>query len=312
MKDDRLVEMRVFKAVAESGSFTAAAQRLGLSQPFVSLMVTRLEKRLGVQLLHRSTRNQRMTSEGEAYLASARRLLDEFERAEDVLRPAEPAGDLRVSAPLAFGMDQIVPQLPRFMKACPKVNVCLSLSDTLVNLLEDNYDVAIRMGRLPDSALTSRRLCKLQRIVVASPGYIARHGQPLTPHDLSGHNCLMWQPPLDRLNRWPFMSQGAREDVAVNGSFRSNNGPALFQMCLAGVGIMRLAEHLAVPAIQAGHLVALLADYQGDDDTAIHIVFLPERNLVPRIRGFVDFLVECFQKPPWSHVREPAHSPSCQ
>ncbi|MBL0420695.1 LysR family transcriptional regulator [Ramlibacter sp. AW1] len=300
MKDDRLVEMRVFKAVAESGSFTAAAHLLGISQPFVSQTVTSLEKRLGVQLLHRSTRNQRLTTEGDAYLTVARKVLDDVEQAEDLVRSPEPAGDLRLSAPLAFGMDQVVPQLAGFMEAYPRINLHLSLSDTLVNLLEDHFDVAIRMGKLQDSALMSRRLCNLQRIVVASPGYIARHGQPVTPHGLSRHNCLMWQSPMDRLNRWPFMISGSREEFAVNGSFRSSNGWSLFQLCVAGVGIMRLAEHLAVPAIQSGQLVPLLADYQAEDDTAIHIVFLPERKLVPRIRAVVDHMVDAFRQPPWS------------
>lgn len=299
MKDDRLLEMRVFKAVAESGGFTAAANLLGVSQPFVSQTVTGLEKRLGVQLLHRSTRNQRLTSEGEAYLSSARRLLDEIEQAEDLVRSNEPAGDLRVSAPLAFGLDQVVPQLPGFLDACPKITMHLALSDTLVNLLEDNFDVAVRMGRLQDSALLSRRLCSLQRVVVASPAYIARHGQPVTPHGLTRHNCLLWQAPMDRLNRWPFIVEGVPEEVAVSGTFRSSNGSSLFEMCVAGVGIMRLAEHLALPAIRAGRLVALLGDCQAEDDTAIHAVFLRERKLVPRIRAFVDYLAGAFRQPPW-------------
>lgn len=300
MKDERLVEMRVFKAVAETGGFTAAANLLGVSQPFVSQTVTSLEKRVGVQLLHRSTRNQRLTSEGEAYLAAARRILEEIEQAEGMIGSSEPAGDLRLSAPLAFGMDQVVPQIPRFLEANPKVTLHLSLTDTQVNLLEENFDVAIRMGKLADSSLMSRRLCKLQRIVVAAPRYIALHGQPVTPHGLSRHNCLMWHSPLDRLNRWPFLVEGRLEEFDVSGTVRSSNGSSLFQLCLAGVGIMRLAEHLAIPAMRAGQLVPLLADYQAEDDTAIHVVFLPERKLVPRIRVFVDHVVEAFRQPPWT------------
>lgn len=299
MRDDRLVEMRVFRAVAETGGFTAAANVLGVSQPFVSQTVSNLERRLGVQLLHRSTRKQRLTSEGEVYLASARRIQDEIEQAEDQVRTSEPAGDLRVSAPLAFGLDQVVPQLPAFLEAHPRVSLHLSVSDLVVNLLEDNFDVAIRMGQLQDSSLMSRRLCALQRIVVASPAYIAKHGQPVTPAGLARHSCLLWQAPMDRLNHWPFLIDGKREAVPVNGSFRSGDGSCLFQMCVAGVGVMRLAEHLALPAIRAGKLVRLLADYEAPDDTAIHAVFLPERKLVPRIRAFVDHLAEVFRQPPW-------------
>ncbi|TFY98694.1 LysR family transcriptional regulator [Ramlibacter rhizophilus] len=300
MRDDRLLEMRVFKAVCETGGFTSAASLLGVSQPFVSQSIHNLERRLGVQLLHRSTRKQRLTGEGTVYLASCRRLLEEVEQAEDQVRSDEPAGDLRVSAPLAFGMDQVVPQLPAFLEKYPRINLHLSLSDALVNLLEENFDVAIRMGRLHDSSLTSRRLCKLQRVVVAAPAYVARHGAPVTPRGLDRHNCLMWQSPMERLNRWPFVMQGEREEISVRGNFRSSDGPTLYQLCLAGVGIMRLAEHLATPAIREGRLVPLLTDYQAQDDTAIHALFLPERKLVPRIRAFVDHFAETFETPPWT------------
>jgi DNA-binding transcriptional LysR family regulator len=299
MKDDRLVEMRVFKAVADTGGFTAAAHLLGVSQPFVSQSITNLERRLGVQLLHRSTRTQRLTSEGEVFLGSCKRIIEEIDQAEGQIRPQEPAGDLRVSAPLAFGMDQVVPRLPAFLQAYPKIKMHLSLSDSLVNLLEDNFDLAIRMGRLQDSSLMSRRLCNLQRIVVASPKYLATHGQPVTPHGLDRHNCLMWHTPMDRLNRWPFMMNGQLEEIPVKGNFRSSDGTTLFQLCVAGVGIMRLAEHLALPAIKNNQLVPLLEDYQAKDDRAIHALFLPERKLVPRIRAFVDHFADVFSEPPW-------------
>lgn len=299
MKDNRLLEMRVFRAVAEAEGFTAAAHLLGVSQPFVSETVTALERRLGVQLLRRSTRAQRLTDEGEGYLASCRRLLDEIDQAELAVRSPEPVGELRVTAPRAFGADQIVPCLPAFMHAHPKLSVQLSLSDSLANLLEDHFDVAVRMGRLPDSTLVARTLCKLQRIVVAAPAYLERHGTPRTPADLSQHQCLLWQGQHDHLNRWPFEVDGRPVELVARGSFRSSDGSALFQMCLAGMGIMRLAEHLALPAIRAGVLRPLLSEYQATDDTAIHLVFLPERQLVPRIRAFVDHFTGHFRIPPW-------------
>lgn len=300
MKDNRLVEMRVFRAVAEAGGFTAAAQLLGVSQPFVSQTLTALEKRLGVQLLHRSTRTQRLTAEGQAFLAASRRVMEEIDLAEAQVASPEPAGELRVTVPRAFGSDQIVPRLPEFMATYPGISVQLHLSDSVANLLEANLDVAIRMGRLQDSSLMSRRLCGLQRIVVASPRYIARHGHPVTPQGLERHNCLLWLPPAEHLNRWPFMVNGQRQELPVRGSFHSGDGTALFQMCVAGVGVMRLAEHLAVPALRSGQLVPLLADYQATDDTAIYAVFLPERRLVPRIRAFIDFFTTAFSTPPWA------------
>lgn len=301
MKDDRLVEMRVFRAVADAGGFTAAAHALGVSQPFVSRAINSLERRLGVALIHRTTRGQRLTEEGLRYLASSRRIIDEIEEAEAQLQHdrARPQGDLRVSAPLAFGMDQIGPRLPAFLERYPDVKLHFSLSDTLANLIEGNVDVAIRMGKLQDSSLMSRKLCNLQRVVVASPKYIARHGRPVTPEELTEHNCLMWQKPMDHLNRWPFLIKEELKEFSVRGNFQSSNGLTLTQLCADGVGIMRMAEHVALPAISEGKLKLLLADFQAPDDTAIHAVFLPERELLPRIRVFVDYLVDVFVSPPW-------------
>lgn len=303
MKDDRLLEMRVFKAVVESGGFTAAANLLNVSQPFVSQTLTSLERRLGVQLLHRSTRMHRLTTEGERFLASCNTILANVDEAEAQIRSSDPTGDLRISAPHAFGMDQLVPAIPGFIKKYPNLRVHFSLSDSNVNLIEDNFDVAIRMGRLQDSSLRSRKLCDLQRIVVAAPRYIAAHGQPITPQGLSRHACLTWGSPREHLNQWPFMIKGRLEKLAVQGNFHSTDGTTLFQLCVAGMGIMRLGEHLAVPAIRRADLVPLLSDYLAKDDTAIYAVYLPERQLVPRIRAFIDYVVDVFQTPPWLAYR---------
>ena len=299
MKDDRLLEMRIFKAVVEAGGFTAAANSLGVSQSFVSQGVTSLERRLGVQLLHRSTRMHRLSNEGDRFLSACKELLHSLEETEAQIRCSEPVGDLRISAPQAFGMDQLVPVLPGFLSKYPKLAVHFSLSDSLVNLIQDNFDVAIRMGRLQDSSLCSRKLCDLQRVMVAAPSYIAANGMPTTPQDLARHSCLMWAPPRDHLNRWPFMVNDQREHIYVQGRFHSIDGTTLYQLCLAGIGIMRLAEHLALPAIRRGELVPLLSDYQATDDTAIHAVYLQQRLLAPRVRAFVDYLVEVFREPSW-------------
>jgi DNA-binding transcriptional LysR family regulator len=302
MKDDRLVEMRVFTAVVEAGSFTGAAHALGVSQPFISQSVSNLERRLGVQVLHRSTRTQRLTSEGERFLVSCREILGGIEEAESQIRSGDPVGDLRISAPRAFGLDQVAPALPAFVARYPELTVHFSLSDAFVNLIEDNFDVAVRMGQLQDSSLRSRKLCDLQRIVVASPAYIGAHGSPVTPNGLVRHNCLMWDGQHDHLNQWPFLVNGKVERLPVQGKFRSSDGSTLFELCVAGTGIMRLAEHLAVPAIRDGKLVPLLSDYQARDRSAIYAVYLPERQLVPRVRVFVDHLAEVFREPPWQGI----------
>lgn len=301
MKDDRLAAMRVFQAVVETGGFTSAARVLRVSQPFVSQTIRRLEDRLGTQLLHRSTRGQRPTAEGKLFLAACRRATDAVEAAEAELldRRGRVSGVLRVSAPLAFGLDQLVPLLPGFLDAYPDLDLSLSLSDDSANLIEDQIDVAIRMGHLRDSSLKSRKLCSLQRVVVASPAFLAARGTPVHPEELGNYDCLMWEGAREHLNRWPFRVEGALQTVQARGRFRSNNGMSLYEMCLAGSGIMRLAEHLARPAIRQGLLSPLLEEFQAVDDSAFHAVFLPERDLLPRIRVFVDHLASHLRSPGW-------------
>lgn len=301
MKDERLIEMRVFKAVAELGGFTAASHALSATQPFVSRTVKNLEERLGITLLRRSTRRLSLTSEGEHFLAATNKLLTELDGVEaDVSNwRSEVSGQIRVTAPTNFGVDQIVPLLPRFLAAHPNVRVNLSLSDTVVDLVDGRFDVAVRMGTLQDSMLVSRNLCGLQRIVVASAGYVRMHGRPKHPDDLVHHNCLRWEPPLDHLNHWPFMINGQKVTVAVTGNFQCISGVASASMCMAHVGIGRMAEHLALPSIRRGHLVPLLQEFQATDELGIFAVFLRERQTHPRIRAFVDYLVESFRTPPW-------------
>ena len=209
------------------------------------------------------------------------------------------AGSLRVTAPIAFGLHQISPVLPKFLSTHPELSVSLSLTDDSTSLVEDRIDVAVRMGRLQDSSLLSKKICDLRRVVVASPGFVAEHGTPNTPSDLAKFDCLLWQGALDHLNRWPFMIEGKQHHIPIEGRFRSNNGMSLFQMCVSGVGIMRLAEHLARPEIAAGRLVPLLEAYQSPEDGAFHAVFLPDREQLPRVRAFIDFLVATFRTPAW-------------
>jgi len=304
MKDDRLVEMRIFKAVAQTGGFTAAARYLGVSQPLVSRAIASLENRLGCKLLHRSTRQQRLTHEGEHFLAMVNRVLDTLEQAESGIHPEDPRGALYISAPLAFGLDQVVRCLPDFFRTYPRLSVHLSLTDSVVNLIESHVDVAIRMGQLPqDSTLISRKLCDLHRIIVASPAYIKRHGMPVTPASLETgqHHCLLWEGMNKHLNRWPLQIDGRIVHLEVQGTVHSDNGSTLYELCVAGVGIMRCAEHLALPAIRRGDLVEVLADYNVQDDkSAIHAVYLHSNRDVPRVRTFVHHCVRFFAQPGWA------------
>lgn len=301
MKDERLLEMRVFRTVVETGGFTSAAHGLGVSQPFVSQTIQRLEARLGAKLLHRTTRGHRLTAEGERFLETARRVIDLVEQAEaDWQRgEAQVEGHLRVSAPIAFGLDRVTPHMPDFLNRHPNLSIDLRLTDDQESLIDDRIDVAIRMGALPDSSLMHRRLCGLQRIIVAAPDLVARYGEPRGVEDLSAMPCLAWDGSRDHLNRWKFVQDGETVTFRAASRFRSNQGMTLFQMCLAGVGVMRMAEHLARPAIARGHLVQLMSAITVRDDGAIHAVFLPDQHLVPRIRSFIDFMADAFRDPDW-------------
>lgn len=301
MKDDRLVAMRVFLAVVDGGGFTAAARQLGVSQPFVSQSMQRLEERLGARLLHRTTRGHRLTTEGEDFVRGARRALAAIDEAEAGLAQshASPGGHLRVSAPVAFGLDRVVPLLPAFLARHPAISLDLRLTDDSENLIDERIDVAIRMGRLPDSRLMHRRLCGLQRVVVAAPDLLRRHPAPRQPADLASMPCLAWDGAREHLNRWHFVVDGTPFVFRARSRFHSNDGMALYQMCLQGVGVMRLAEHLARPAIAEGRLVQLLADHTAEDDSAIYAVFLPDNRILPRLRVFIDHLAGAFRPEPW-------------
>lgn len=294
--------MRVLRTVVEAGGFTAAAHVMGTSQSFVSQTLSQLEKRLGVLLLQRSTRGHRLTAEGESFLEFSQKMLAELDAAEQRIGAPDraPAGVLRVTAPVAFGKDQLVPRLPAFFARYPQLELRLSLTDRLVQLIDEGVDLAVRMGRLRDSRLASRRLCGLRRVVVASPAYLAAHGQPALPRDLAKHNCLLWLGPQEHLNRWPFRIADEEAEVAVRGNFRSGDGLALFDLCVAGVGVMRLAEHLARPAIRDGKLVPLLEPFATPEDGGIHAVFLADTQSTPRVRAFVDFVREAFEPEPWN------------
>lgn len=304
MRDNRLVEMRVFRAIVENNGFTAAAHALNVSQPFVSRTIASLERRLGVKLLHRTTRGRRLTPAGEQYMRSAETIMVALHEAEGALcdTQAKAMGDVHVSAAVGFGIDRIVPLLPSFLEKHPDIKLHLSLTDTVVNLIEEDVDVAIRLGRLEDSTLIARRLCVLRRLLVAAPAYLARAGTPSNPYDLANHNCLEWQGKLAHLNHWQFRAADKDVEIVAKGNFRSSEGLTLFQMCVSGVGIMRLAEHLAVPAIRSGQLVHLMASFDLGDEGAIQAVYLPERRLLPRVRLLVEHLAQAFDPEPWTRA----------
>ena len=294
---DRAGEMAVFVQVVEHGSLTAAAHGLRLSPSAVSKLIARLEDRLGARLLQRTTRRVSVTAEGRLFYERARELLEELDAAEELVSAGRlrPRGTLRVSLSHGFGMSQIVPLVPAFAARYPDVELQLSFADSRVDLAGHGIDLAIRLGPVQDEALIARRLGDHGRIVCAAPAYLARHGAPQVPEDLAAHNCILFDRP-DYLNQWPFRAaDGSVARVRVRGNFRSDNGDALFELLLQGLGVAWAADFLALPHLAAGRLVPLLTEHAVDERTAIHAVYPQRRHLPAKVRAFIDFLVERFQ-----------------
>ena len=279
--------------VVAEGSFSAAGRVLDLTPSAVSRAIDRIEARLGVRLLLRSTRALTLTAEGAAYLAAARRILGDLDDAEQAIADhGTPRGRLRVSAAQAHGRMCIVPLLGAFAQAYPHILVDISLSDRLVDIAAGQADVAIRFGPLADSTLTARKLGENRRVIVASPAYLEKHSTPQTPEDLlHGHNCLNFN--FRRAEPvWPFRSDGRDYALSVRGNIEANNGETLGQLAADGVGITRVGAFSVADDIAEGRLLPLLEDYNPGDVETIHAVFAGGPNMPARVRVFVDFLVQ--------------------
>ncbi len=294
--DNRAGEMAVFVAVAETGGFSAAGRRLALSPSAVSKLVGRIEERLGTPLFTRSTRMIQLTAEGSLYLERARAILADIDDAERLVGSgagAIPRGRLRISASVAFGETCLLPVLPRFLGRYPQVEIDVSLTDLVIDLVDERTDIAIRMGPLRDSTLKARRLFETRRVIVAAPDYLAAFGRPDTPDDLAAHNCLRFN---FRANPglWPFRDPATGEGYTrpISGNAHGNNGVILRQLALAGVGLARLGRFHVEADIASGRLLPVLEPFNPGDIEPVHAVYVGHDHLAARIRAFVDFLVE--------------------
>ncbi|MNU54691.1 HTH-type transcriptional regulator DmlR [compost metagenome] len=289
---DRAREMAVFSAVAASGSFSAAGRDLGLTPSAVSRTLDRIEARLGVRLMLRTTRTLTLTPEGQAYLGAARRILSDLDDAEQAIADqGAPRGRLRVSASLSHGRLCVVPLLGDFVARYPHILVDINLTDVVVDVAAGQADVAIRFGPLADSGLTARKLGETRRVIVASPAYLAARGTPRTPEDLHDHNCLNFN--FRRVEPvWPFVREGREYSLSVRGAVEANNGETLGQLAAAGVGVTRVGAFSVADDVAAGRLVPLLEDFNPGDVENIHAVFVGGANTPARVRVFVDFLAE--------------------
>lgn len=299
---DHASEMAAFVRVVVAKGFSAAGPALGLTPSAVSKLVTRLETRLGVRLLQRTTRAIHLTQEGEAFYAAARRIVGEIETLEDELmgRRGTPQGVLRVTTSLAFATHQLAPVLPECMDRHPLVQLELSPTDRVIDMVEEGIDVALRIGRLADSSYMARRIGEDIRLICASPDYLARHGTPRRPQDLARHQCIVSRERA-YLNRWSFREEGGVREIEVGGRVSVNEGEAQMQFALLGIGIgiVRLTRLTVAQAVREGRLVSLLAEFSADEPVPIHAVYPHRRHLAPKVPAFVDFLIEKFTPPPW-------------
>lgn len=297
---DPASEMKVYVRAVECGSFSGVAREFGLTPSAVSKLVSRLEDRLQVRLLSRTTRSLAPTPEGQAFFERCRHILLEIEEAEsELIRFRErPRGRLRMSVGVAFGLHALVPELPRFLERYPEVRVELLITDRHIDLAEEGADLGVRIGPVTEASLVARKICDLRRVICASPDYLARHGIPETPDALAGHNCLELQSIPD-LQRWPFEEHGNRRVVEVSGCVAVDNADALLQLAIEGVGIIRLTDLLVGKSLRTGALVPILTDSHLVEPIPMFVHYPYARHRSARVAAMADFIVESFSGAPW-------------
>ena len=292
-------DMRAFVRVVEHQSFSGAATVLGLTPSAVSKLVSRLEDRLGVRLLHRTTRRLALTSEGDLYFGRARQILTDIDEAEAEVAKSRgsPRGHLRINTFTAFATHQLAPVLPEFLKRYPDIKVELSVTDRIVDPVEEPADVTIRSGRIDDMPLSARKIAEIERTICAAPSYLAQRGVPRMPADLAKHSCIVIAVPA--ANRWPFRARDGIEHIEIAPSVTTDNGEVLLQLALDGAGIARLADLLVGEPIRRGKLVPVLTDVHHVERVPLSALYLAGRHRLPKVRVFLDFLVEQFTSAPW-------------
>jgi len=303
---DKFEEYQAFTTVVDTGSFTAAAERLGSAKSAVSRRVSALEERLGVQLLHRTTRVLNLTETGRSFYKHGKRILADLEEAESAVQQehGELRGSLRLALPLSFGVRHMCGPIATFAKQHPKVKFDLDLNDRKVDLIEESFDLALRIGRLTDSSLIARRLFDVNAVVVASKHYLDVHGRPTSPDDLRHHDCLVYSN-LSDPNNWSFVDSDGNVGVTkIDPVLTASSGDFLCNAAAHGMGLAIQPTFIASQGIRSGHLEPVLTDYKFPVATA-YAVYPPTRHLSYRVRAFIDFLAEKFTgTPQWDRDSE--------
>lgn len=299
---DQLSSLRIFTRVVESQSFTAAADRLGLSRAVVSKAVIDLEQSLGARLLERTTRRVKTNEIGAAYYERCIRILAELDEADRAVRDLhdEPRGTLRVNAPVSFGALHLKTVVTAYLAAHPQVHLALSLNDRFVDIIDEGFDVAIRIAQLEDSSLVARKVAPARRVLCAAPSYLASHDVPKTPADLARHRCLPYGSAAQQ--DWKLRGPDGEHIVRVTGPLSSNNGDMLHCAAADGQGIALLPTFIVGPDLQDGKLQVVLPDF-APEDLSIYAVYPPNRHLAAKVRLFIDMLVKHFgPRPYWDLV----------
>jgi DNA-binding transcriptional LysR family regulator len=297
---DRLESDRMFIAVMETGSFTGAAERVGTSSGQASKLVSRLEAMLGVRLLNRTTRSIAPTEAGRAYYERLRPLIEEFDNLDLAIRNISrtPRGRLRLTAPLTFGALELTPVLNDFAGRFPDIELDVSFTDRVVNIVEEGFDMAVRVGRPNDSSLIARKLCDVRIVVVGAPAYLERNGSPAAPEDLARHECIIDTNFRDP-NRWSFGVGGAERMAPVRGRIRYSNAEACLRAAEAGLGLACVPAFVAGDAIRSGRVVRLLSGFE-TEPYGVHALYPHNRHLAAKVRVLVDFLAERYRgSPQW-------------
>jgi DNA-binding transcriptional LysR family regulator len=296
---DKFQEMRAFAAVVDSGSFVKAAQALETSKTAVSRLVGELEERLGVRLLHRTTRRLSLTEEGEVFLERCKELLEGLEAAEAEItaHAGEAIGLLRANVPVSFGMAYLAALWPAFMQLHPKVALEISLSERVVDLVEEGYDLAVRIAQLPSSSLVSRKLASTRLVLCASPEYLARRGMPTHPAELSAHEVLAYNL-LATGDQWQFDGPNGPVTVKVSPRMRTNSGVTCCAAARQGRGLVLQPTFLVGEDLLSGALVEVLPEYRSIE-LGVYVVYPSRKHLSPKVRAAIDFLAEAFRQPAW-------------
>jgi DNA-binding transcriptional LysR family regulator len=290
---NRSGEMEVFARVFELGGFSAAARALRLTPSAISKLVGRLETRLGARLVNRSTRGLQFTPEGRLFYDRSIRLLADMDEVERSVAEAQvPRGKIRVSANVPVGRQLLLPIVPAFLEAYPKLSLEISLTDQVIDLLEQRTDVALRSGPLKNSQLIARKLGAVRMMIVGSPSYFARYGVPKTPDELSRHNRLGFS--YARVAKgWPLIDEGVERTIPPSGNVQASDGDALRTLAIGGVGLVRLASFMVKDDIAANRLVSVLEEFNPGDIDELHAVYLRQGELLPiRIRVLLEFLTQ--------------------